>query len=99
MDDNKFRIRIEIAEKFYGLRICRDEEKLARDAAKQIKKKLEEYRRRYPKDTDMKDWLAMVTFQLSMEYLQLEEKNDTAPFIEKIQQMTKLLEEYLGKNK
>jgi cell division protein ZapA len=99
MDDNKFRIRIEIAERFYGLRISRDEEEVVRSAAKQIKRKLGEYRIMYPKDTDMKDWLAMTSLQLSIEYLQLEEKNDTAPFVEKIQQMTKLLEEYLKENK
>jgi cell division protein ZapA len=99
MDDNKFLIHIEIADKFYGLRINRDEEEMARKAAKQIKMKLGEYRTKYSKSVDMKDWLAMVAFQLSMENLQLEERNDTTPFIEKIQQMTKLLEVYLEENK
>ena len=45
--------------------------------------------------TDIKDLLAMVTFQLSVENLKLEDKNDTSPFTEKIQELTDELESYL----
>ena len=45
--------------------------------------------------TDVKDLLAMVTFQLSVENLKLEDKNDTSPFTEKIQELTDELESYL----
>jgi cell division protein ZapA len=95
MDKDEFLIHIEIADKTYGLRINRKDEKLARDAAKQIKLKYEHARRKYSKSVDDRDLLAMVAFRLSKEYLILEEKNDTTPFIEKIQQMTELLEAYL----
>ncbi|MDR1356762.1 MAG: cell division protein ZapA [Tannerellaceae bacterium] len=106
MDDNKFLIHIEIADKTYGLRINRDQEELARKAAKQLKAALGEYRKKYPKSTkdDPKyaegntDWLAMVALQLSMENLQWKERNDTTPFIEKIKQMTGMLEEYMKDN-
>jgi cell division protein ZapA len=103
MDDNDFLIHIEIADQKYGLRIRRDQEELARKAAKQLKAALGRYRRKYPKSTKDNpgyaggdaDWLAMVAFQLSMENLQLEERNDTTPFVEKIKQMTLLLEDYM----
>jgi cell division protein ZapA len=107
MDDNKFLIHIGIADKVYGLRIDRDQEELARKAAKQIKAALGRYQKKYPKsaNNDPKyaegniDWLAMVALQLSMENLQWEERNDTMPFVEKIQQMTNLLETYMEYNK
>jgi cell division protein ZapA len=105
--DKKFLIHIEIADKAYPLWIYRDEEELARKAAKQVKTLLEQYRIKYPLSANAnpkyaegnKDWLAMVAFQLSIKSLLLEERNDTTPFIEKIQQMTNLLEAYLEEHK
>ena len=94
--DDKFLIHLEIAEKSYGLWINRGEEQLARDAAKQIRNKINQYRQYFAKsDLDVKDLLAMVTFQLSVENLKLEDKNDTSPFTEKIQELTDELESYL----
>ncbi|MCD7938126.1 MAG: cell division protein ZapA [Tannerellaceae bacterium] len=96
MDDDKFLIHVEIAEKSYGLWIRRSDEELARKAAKQIQNKLIQYRQKFPDSSvDVKDLLAMVTFQLSMSNLQLEDKNDTNPFTEKIIQLTDELEMYL----
>jgi cell division protein ZapA len=107
MDSKKFRIHIKIADKTYPLWIYRDEEERTRKAEKQIRTLLEQYREKYtpagngnPKYAEGdKDWLAMVALHLSIKNLQLEERNDTNPFIEKIQQMTNLLEVYLEKHK
>jgi cell division protein ZapA len=100
MNNEKFLIHIDIADKTYPLRIYRNEEELARKAAKQIKTLSGRYLTKYLKSVrNDKDILAMVAFQLSVEKLQLEERNDTTPFIDKIQQMTNLLETYLGENK
>jgi hypothetical protein len=93
MDDN-FLIHVEIAGKSYGIRINRSEEQVAREAVRQIRKKMDQYRKKYS-DVDVKDLLAMVTFQLSVENLKLEDKNDTSPFTEKIQELTDELESYL----
>lgn len=94
--DDKFLIHLEIADKSYGLWINREDEQLARNAAKQIRTKMNQYRQNFAQsDVDVKDLLAMVAFQLSMHNLQLEEKNDTSPFTEKIQQLTVQLEGYL----
>ena len=41
----------------------------------------------------------MVAFHLSVENLQLEQKNDTSPFTEKIQELTKQLESFLKDSK
>lgn len=94
--NDKFLIHVEIADKSYGLWIDRDDEELARDAAKQIRTKINQYRLHFPQsEVDVKDLLAMVTFQLSMNNLQLKGKNDTSPFTDKIQQLTAQLESYL----
>ncbi|MDD2438036.1 MAG: cell division protein ZapA [Massilibacteroides sp.] len=99
MDDDKFLIHIEIAEKSYGIWIKREEEQVVREAAKVIRNKMIQYRQRYAKsDVDVKDLLAMVALQLSINNLQLEDKNDTLPFSEKIQVLTQKLELYLKEN-
>ena len=92
--DDEFLIHVEIAGKSYGIRINRSEEQVAREAVRQIRKKMDQYRKKYS-DVDVKDLLAMVTFQLSVENLKLEDKNDTSPFTEKIQELTNELESYL----
>ena len=63
--DDKFLIHVEIAGKSYGIRINRSEEQVAREAVRQIRKKMDQYRKKYS-DVDVKDLLAMVAFQLSM---------------------------------
>ena len=94
--DDKFLILLDIAEKSYGLWIDRKDEQLARDAAKQIRNKINQYRQNFAQsDVDVKDLLAMVAFQLSMTNLQLEDKNDTSPITDKIQELTGELEQYL----
>lgn len=96
MDDDKFLIHIEIAEKSYGIWIKRDEEQIVREAAKAIRGKLIQYRQRYAKsEVDVKDLLAMVALQLSIRNLQLEDKNDTVPFTDKIKELTNKMELFL----
>lgn len=96
MDEN-FLINIEIAGKKYPLTIKRRDEELARAAALQINSKILQYRQHFAADVDMKDLLAMVAFQLSMNNLEWEGRNDTGPFTDKIQQLTKELEGYLNR--
>ena len=92
--DDKFLIHVEIAGKSYGIRINRSEEQVAREAVRQIRMKMDQYRKKYS-EVDVKDLLAMVAFQLSMTNLQLEDKNDTSPITDKIQELTGELEQYL----
>lgn len=96
--DDTFLINIKIAGKEYPLTIDRKDERMVRAAASQINSKIIQYQASFPSTSlDMRDLLAMVAFQLSFENLQLEEKNDTYPFVEKIQQMSKELEDYLDR--
>ena len=83
--------------KKYPLTIKRHEEELARAAADQINSKILQYRQHFAVEVDTKDLLAMVAFQLSMHNLELEKRNDTNPFTDKIQELTTELEGYLKK--
>lgn len=97
--DDKFLIHVEIADKTYGLWIKRKDEQIIRDAAKHLRVKVNQYRQKFAKsDPDIKELLAMVSLEMAVKRLQLEEKNDTAPFTDKIQQLTKELEVYLEDN-
>ena len=95
--DDKFLIHVEIAGKSYGIRINRSEEQVAREAVRQINSKILQYRQHFAVEVDTKDLLAMVAFQLSMHNLELEKRNDTNPFTDKIQELTTELEGYLKK--
>ncbi len=72
----------------------RKDEQLAREAVRQIRKKMDQYRKKYS-DVDVKDLLAMVTFQLSVENLNWRIRMTQVPFTEKIQELTDELESYL----
>ncbi len=97
MNDNVFKIHVDIAGKNYGLTINRSEEELVREAAKQIRQQMMQYRKKFSGEPDLtdKELLAMVTLQLSIENLKNEHRNDTSPFTEKILELTQELEDYL----
>lgn len=80
--DDKFLIHVEIAGKSYGIRINRSEEQVAREAVRQIRMKMDQYRKKYS-EVDVKDLLAMVTFQLSVENLILEDKMTQVPLLKR----------------
>ena len=93
--EDKLSIRISIAERYYPLKVNRDEEERIRKAAKLINDKLLLYKQTYSgKDTP--DFMAMVTLHFATKFLELEEKMDEAPIIEKIAELNENIEEYLN---
>lgn len=93
-------IHIQIADKKYPVWLKRSDEYIARKAAKQIQTLIDQRRQQYdPKKVSEWDALAMVALQLSIENLQLEEKNDTTPFTAKITELTGEITDYLKENK
>ena len=94
--DDKFVIHVEIAGKDYALTINRKDEEITRAAARQIRNKINQYREHFAASSvDIKDLLAMVALQLSVDNLNLENKNDVGPFVEKIDTLNNKLKEYL----
>ncbi|MCD4793901.1 MAG: cell division protein ZapA [Bacteroidales bacterium] len=96
--DDKLSIRINIGDKYYPLRIERNEEEIIRKAAKTINDKLTQYRGKYS-ERDMVDLLAMTALQYTKKYIENELNNDLAVFNEELKQINTELEEYISQNK
>ncbi|MDF9831031.1 cell division protein ZapA [Parabacteroides sp. PF5-6] len=94
--DEKFLIHVEIGDKTYALRIKRSEEEQVRQAAKQLRKTLLQYRQKFSQsELEIKDLLAMVALQYAVQTLQLKDQDSVTPIADKLQQLTSELEVYL----
>ena len=94
--NDKIKINLQIADSNYPLTINRQEEEMVREAAKQVNIRLNAYREYY-KNLEPEKIIAMVAYQLSLEKLQLMQRNDTTPYTEKVKELTELLEDYFQK--
>ena len=93
--EDKLSIRINIAESYYPLKVNRDEEERIRKAAKLINDKLLLYKQTYS-GKDAPDFMAMVSLHFATKFLELEEKLDETPIIEKVVSLNENIEEYLN---
>ncbi len=93
MDTNeKLSIKVNLADRFYPLRVeAKDEEKIRR-AAKTINDKINQYKSRYS-DKDNQDFLAMAALQLVTKVIESEEKADVSPLIAELES----LDDHLGR--
>ena len=92
--DDKLSIQVNIADRYYPLKIDREEEERIRKAAKLINERVLQYKQRYA-DKDVHDFLAMTALQLVTRMVELEEKQDMQPLVESIKEMNEELEEYI----
>ena len=98
MEDDKIKINLQMAGVTYPLTIHREDEEIVRKAAKLVDVKLNTYRERYKSVAlNQESILVMVAYQFALESLQQAERNDTAPYLNKITELTELLEEYIKK--
>ncbi len=95
--DDKLKIHLLIDNERYPLTIKREDEQLYRDAAKQIDNKLNKYRRTFPEFDSYKHW-AMAALELAFENVSLKDKNDTEPYMQKIADLVKELDECINNN-
>jgi len=70
--DEKLAIKVQIAERFYPLKIDSSEEEKIRKAARMINEKLLQYKQRY-NDKDSQDFLAMAALQFVIKLLDCED--------------------------
>lgn len=94
---DKFVIRLLIGNQLHPLTVARDQEKLYRDAADYINKRLTQYRTSAPNQTEER-YNAVVMLDLALQVFQMQEKNDTRPYVEALSQLTHELEEALGED-
>ncbi len=94
--DDKLSIRINIADRYYPLKVERENEEKIRKAARMINEKVLQYKQRYS-DKDVQDFLAMASLQYVIKLTEEEDKlnNDYFPdaLKELIQKIDSVLEE------
>ncbi len=92
--DDKLSIKVNVADRYYPLKIeTRDEEKI-RKAAKIINEKVLQYKKRYS-DKDVQDFLAMAALQFVTKLIELENQSDTSALVEDLKELDEELAEYL----
>jgi cell division protein ZapA (FtsZ GTPase activity inhibitor) len=78
--DDKLSIRVNVADRYYPLKVERENEEKIRKAARMINEKVLQYKQRYT-DKDVQDFLAMAALQYVIKLTEEEEKlqNDYLP--------------------
>lgn len=74
--DDKLSIRINVADRYYPLKIDRNDEEDIRRAAKMINEKVLQYKQKYV-DKDIQDFLAMASLQYVIKMLELEKNSES----------------------
>ncbi len=92
--EDKLSIKVNVADRYYPLKIDRQEEEKIRKAAKLINDKVLQYKKRYL-DKDVQDFLAMAALQYVTKVLEVEDKNDLAPLLDGIREINEELDVYL----
>jgi cell division protein ZapA (FtsZ GTPase activity inhibitor) len=92
--ENKLSIKVNVADRYYPLKIDRREEEKIRKAAKLINEKVLQYKKRYL-DKDVQDFLAMAALQYVTKVIEVEEKNDLVPLLDGIREINEELDVYL----
>lgn len=99
MNDDKelLNIQLRVADMQLPMTVKRSEESYYRIAAEKIDKLLNLYRGSYKKQDDGQ-YMIMVALHLSVALVKQEKQNDTRPYKEKIDELTRMLEDYLKKD-
>lgn len=92
--NEKLSIRVNIADRYYPLKINLEEEERIRKAAKLINDRVLQYKQKYT-DKDVLDFIAMTALQLATRMVELEEKQDVLPLIENLKELNEELDEYI----
>ena len=94
--DDKLTIKVNVADRYYPLKISRNDEEKIRKAAKRINEKILQYKQRYT-DKDNQDFLAMAALQYVVQVIDNEHKKDILPILNDLEELDKELEQYLQK--
>lgn len=77
--DDKLSIRVNVADRYYPLKVERENEEKIRKAARMINEKVLQYKQRYT-DKDVQDFLAMAALQYVIKLTEDEEKLNNNSF-------------------
>jgi len=93
--DEKLSIRVNVADRYYPLKVERENEEKIRKAARMINEKVLQYKQRYS-DKDVQDFLAMASLQYVIKLNEEEEKLDTDNFPDAIKELINKIDEVLN---
>ena len=94
--EEKLSIRVNVADRYYPLKVDRADEEKIRKAARLINEKVLQYKQKYT-DKDTQDFLAMAALQFVIKLIEFEDQGDTNPFDAKLKELVDELGEYLKK--
>jgi len=94
--DDKLSIRVNVADRFYPLKIDRSDEEKIRKAAKLINEKVLQYKQRY-NDKDLQDVLAMAALQFVIKLLESENRFEVPQVLDQIDELDEWLADSLDK--
>jgi cell division protein ZapA (FtsZ GTPase activity inhibitor) len=92
--DDKLSIRVNVADRYYPLKVERDDEEKIRKAARLINEKVLQYKQRYT-DKDVQDFLAMAALQYVIKLIEEEEKVSSDYLPGAIKELTQKIETVL----
>ena len=92
--EDKLSIKVNVADRYYPLKIDRKDEEKIRNAAKMINEKVLQYRQKYA-DKDIQDFLAMAALQFVTKVIEYDQKYDFSPLEENVKELNEELEEFL----
>ncbi|WP_047447851.1 cell division protein ZapA [Alistipes sp. ZOR0009] len=94
--EDKLSIRVNVADRYYPLKIERSDEEKIRKAAKMINERVTQYQQRYA-DKDVQDFMAMAALQFVIKMLDTEYKLDDSPLLGDLEKLDREIDDYLSK--
>ena len=94
MTDSMLSIKVQIAERFYPLKIKRQDEEKIRKAARLINDKILQYKQRYT-DKDSQDFMAMAALQFVINLVDCEQQQNVVSLEEELGSLSSELDELL----
>ncbi len=92
--DDKLSIRVNLADRYYPLKVDRRDEEKIRKAGKIINEKVLQYKQKYS-DKDVQDFLAMAALHYVTKLIEHEDQKDTSQLVQSIKELNEELEVYL----
>ncbi|MGE5349820.1 MAG: cell division protein ZapA [Actinomycetota bacterium] len=94
--DDKLSIRVNVADRYYPLKVESENEERIRKAARLINEKVLQYKQRYV-DKDTQDFLAMAALQYVIRLIEIEEKEDDMTLEEGLKELAEKINLSLSK--
>jgi cell division protein ZapA (FtsZ GTPase activity inhibitor) len=94
MMEDMLSIKVQIAERFYPLKIKRQDEEKIRKASKLINDKVLQYKQRYT-DKDTQDFMAMAALQFVINLIDCEQQQNVVSLEEELGNLSSELDELL----